>query len=81
MLYDMSMQNSMVLCTLNFHLDGEDNEENLPSYVNQETQSLIQVFYSECCVELKSKPISKNPCYADLRKCIEINKMESNACL
>lgn len=35
------MQNSMILCTLNIHLDGEENEENLPSYVDQETQSLI----------------------------------------
>lgn len=35
------MQNSMILCTLNIHLDGEENEENFPSYVDQETQSLI----------------------------------------
>lgn len=33
------MQNSMVLCTLN--LDGEENEENLTSYADQEIQSLI----------------------------------------
>lgn len=32
----------MILCTLNIHLGGEENEENILSYVGQETQSLIQ---------------------------------------
>lgn len=35
------MQSSMTLCTFSTHLDGEENEENLPWNVDEETQSLI----------------------------------------
>lgn len=49
----MFMQNSMILCKLNIHLDGEENEENLPLYADQETIINLTAFSSDCCVEAK----------------------------